>query len=126
MSFKKSIWSNLLGYSTYYATVYVIDSGLLKSGVGELDGRDDLVAVGMEGKSSIEDGVKVRELGDFGDGESRGLVEDDDFRLEGGNGEVVAFTGRLSSVNEGLYGGGGVTDETEVVHVEKDGEEVMV
>jgi hypothetical protein len=88
--------------------VYVVDSGLLKSGVGELDGRDDLVAVGLEGKSSIEDGAKVGELGDFGDGErgtgrgevpgeepwtcdsctavGRGLVEDDDFRLEGGNG----------------------------------------
>jgi hypothetical protein len=29
----------------------------------------------------------------------------------------------LSSVDEGLHGGGGVGDETEVVHVEKDGEE---
>ncbi len=52
-----------------------------------------------------------------------GLVEDDDFGLEGGDGQTVAFTGRLSSVDEGLIGGGGVGDETQVVDVEKNGDE---
>jgi hypothetical protein len=36
---------------------------LLKSGVGELDCRDDFVAVGLEGKSWVENGAKVGEFG---------------------------------------------------------------
>ena len=82
--------------------------------MGEFDGQDDLVTVGLEGESVIEDGVEVGELEDFGDGEGgrcrgevpgeepwscealssvcRCVVEKDDFGLEGGDGEAVVLT----------------------------------
>jgi hypothetical protein len=86
----------------------------LESGVGEFDGRNDLGSVGLEGKSVIEDGTEVGELEDFGDGEGgrcrgkvpgkdswscetlsmvcRGVVKNDDFGLEGGDGQTVDLT----------------------------------
>ncbi len=45
--------------------------------MGEFDGGDDLVAVGLEGQSVIEDGSENGQLEDIGDGEggrSRGEV----------------------------------------------------
>ena len=41
----------------------VIKSGLLESGVGELDGLDNFVTVGLKGESLIEDGAEVEEFG---------------------------------------------------------------
>jgi hypothetical protein len=49
----------------------VIESGLLESGVGELDGLDNFVTVGLKGESPVEDGAEVEEFGNFGDGEGR-------------------------------------------------------
>ncbi len=49
--------------------------------MGEFDGGDDLITVGLEGKSVIEDGTEVGELEDFGDGEGgrgRGDVPGED------------------------------------------------
>ncbi len=82
--------------------------------MGEFDGGDDLVSVGLEGESVIEDSSEVGELEDFGDGEGgrsrgevpgkdpwscealsavcRGVVKNDDFGLERGGGQVVALT----------------------------------
>ena len=52
-----------------------------------------------------------------------GLVEDDDFGLERRDGQSVAVAGVLRGEEEILYGGGGVGDETQVVDVEKNGDE---
>jgi hypothetical protein len=49
----------------------VIKAGLLESGVGELDGLDNFVTVGLKGESPVEDGAEVEEFGNFGDGEGR-------------------------------------------------------
>ena len=49
----------------------VIKSGLLESGVGELDGLDNFVTVGLKGEALVEDGAEVEKFGDFGDGEGR-------------------------------------------------------
>ncbi len=53
--------------------VDVIQSGLLESGVGELDGLHDLVTMGLKGEALVEDGVEVEKFGDLGDGEGRGV-----------------------------------------------------
>ena len=49
----------------------VIKAGLLESGVGELDGLDNFVTVGLKGEALVEDGAEVEEFGNFGDGEGR-------------------------------------------------------
>ena len=49
----------------------VIKSGLLESGVGELDGLDDFVTMGLKGEALVEDGAEVEKFGDFDDGEGR-------------------------------------------------------
>ena len=49
----------------------VIKSGLLESDVGELDGLDNFVTVGLKGETLVEDGTEVEKFGDFGDGERR-------------------------------------------------------
>ncbi len=49
----------------------VIKSGLLESGVGELDDLNDFVTVGLKGEVLIEDGVEVEKFGDLGDGDGR-------------------------------------------------------
>ena len=49
----------------------VIKSGLLKSGVGELDGLDDFVTMGLKGEALVEEGAEVEKFGDLGDGEGR-------------------------------------------------------
>ncbi len=49
----------------------VIKAGLLESGVGELDGLDDFVTMGLKGEALVEDGTEVEEFGDLGDGEGR-------------------------------------------------------
>ncbi len=49
----------------------VIKSELLESGVGELDGLDDFVTVGLKGEALVEDGTEVEKFGDLGDGERR-------------------------------------------------------
>jgi hypothetical protein len=49
----------------------VIESGLLESGVGELDGFHDFVTIGLEGEALVEDGVEVEKFGNFEDGEGR-------------------------------------------------------
>ena len=51
----------------------VVVTGLLESSVGELDGFDDFVAVGLESEFVVEDGAEVGEFGDFGDGETVGV-----------------------------------------------------
>ena len=48
----------------------VVVTGLLEGDVGELDGSDDFVAVGLESEFTVEDGIEVGEFGDFGDGET--------------------------------------------------------
>ena len=49
----------------------VIKAGLLESGVGELDGLDDFVTMGLKGETLVEDGAEVEKFGDLGDGEGR-------------------------------------------------------
>jgi len=49
----------------------VIEAGLLESGVGELDGLDDFVTMGLKGEALVEDGAEVEKFGDFDDGEGR-------------------------------------------------------
>ena len=49
----------------------VIKAGLLESGVGELDGLDDFVTIGLKGEAVVEDGAEVEKFGDFDDGEGR-------------------------------------------------------
>ena len=49
----------------------VIKAGLLESGVGELDGLDDFVTMGLKGEALVEDGTEVEEFRDLGDGEGR-------------------------------------------------------
>jgi hypothetical protein len=49
----------------------VIESGLLESGVGELDDFDDFVTMGLKGEASVEDDAEVEKFGDLGDGEGR-------------------------------------------------------
>ena len=49
----------------------VIKAGLLESGVGELDGLDDFVTMGLKGESLVEDGTEVEKFGDLGDCEGR-------------------------------------------------------
>ncbi len=49
----------------------VIKTVLLESGVGELDGLDDFVTMGLEGEALVEDGTEVEKFGDLGDGEGR-------------------------------------------------------
>ena len=49
----------------------VIESGLLESGVGELDDFDDFVTMGLKGEESVEDDAEVEKFGDLGDGEGR-------------------------------------------------------
>ena len=49
----------------------VIKSGLLESGVGELDDLNDFVTVGLKGEVLIEEGVEVEKFGDLGDGDGR-------------------------------------------------------
>ena len=49
----------------------VIKSSLLESGVGELDGLDNFVTVGLKGEALVEDRAEVEEFGDFGEGEGR-------------------------------------------------------
>ena len=49
----------------------VIKTGLLESGVGELDGLDDFVTMGLKGEALVEDGTEVEKFGDLGDGEGR-------------------------------------------------------
>ena len=48
-----------------------IKTGLLESGVGELDGLDDFVTMGLKGEALVEDGAEVEKFGDFDDGEGR-------------------------------------------------------
>ena len=50
-------------------------------------------------------------------------MEDDDFGLETGDCQTVPVTGGLGRMDETLYGGPCVADETKVVDVEKDNEE---
>jgi hypothetical protein len=47
----------------------VVKTGLLESGVGELDGLDDFVTMGLKGETLVEDGTEVEKFGDLGDGE---------------------------------------------------------
>ena len=49
----------------------VIKSGLLESGMGKFDGRDDFVTMGLKGEALVEDGAEVEKFGDFDDGEGR-------------------------------------------------------
>ncbi len=49
----------------------VIKTGLLESGVCELDDLDDFVTMGLKGETLVEDGVEVENFGDLGDGEGR-------------------------------------------------------
>ncbi len=49
----------------------VIESGLLESGVGELDDFHDFVTMGLEGESLVEDGTEVEKFGDFDVDEGR-------------------------------------------------------
>ncbi len=49
----------------------IIKSDLLESGVGELDGLDDFVTVGLKGEALVEDGTEVKKFWDLGDGEGR-------------------------------------------------------
>ena len=49
----------------------VIKSGLLESGMGKLDGRDDFVTMGLKGEALVKDGTEVEKFGDFDDGEGR-------------------------------------------------------
>ncbi len=49
----------------------VIKSGLLESDMGELDGLDDFVTIGLKGEALVEDGDEVEKFGDLGDGEGR-------------------------------------------------------
>ena len=51
----------------------VVVTGLLEGSVGELDGFDDFVEVGLESEFAVEDGAEVGEFGDFGDGETVGV-----------------------------------------------------
>jgi hypothetical protein len=51
------------------AEVDIVKSSLLEGGVGELDGLDDFVTVGLESEVLVEDGAKIGEFGDLGDGE---------------------------------------------------------
>jgi hypothetical protein len=42
----------------------VLKSGLLESGVGELDGLDDFVTMGLKGEALVEEGAPLgREVG---------------------------------------------------------------
>ncbi len=121
----------------------VIKSGLLESGMGELDDRDDFVTMGLKGEALVEDGAEVEKFGDLGDGEGRGVwrevtgedprvcctgaalgggfVEDDD--LERGDCQTVTVTGGLGRMEETLHGRSCVGDKTKVVDVEKDSKE---
>jgi len=47
----------------------IVKSSLLEGGVSEFDGLDDFVTVGLEGEVLVEDGDKIGEFGDLGDGE---------------------------------------------------------
>ena len=58
-----------------------------------------------------------------GAGSLRGLMKDNDFGLERRDCQTVAVVGSPRSVEEVLYGGGGVDDEEEIVDVEKDTDE---
>ena len=49
----------------------IIKAVLLESGVGELDGLDDFVTMGLKGEALVEDGTEVEKFGDLGDGEGR-------------------------------------------------------
>ena len=49
----------------------VIKSGLLESGMGKLDVRDDFDTMGLKGEALVEDGAEVEKFGDLGDGEGR-------------------------------------------------------
>ncbi len=49
----------------------VIKSGLLESGVGELDGLDDFVTMGLKGEALVEDGTEVEKFGDLSDTTTR-------------------------------------------------------
>ena len=43
----------------------VVKTGLLEGVVGELDGLDDFVAVGLKGEALVEDGTEVGKFGDL-------------------------------------------------------------
>ena len=47
----------------------IIKSILLEGDVNELDVLDDFVTVGLKGEALVEDGAKIGEFGDLGDGE---------------------------------------------------------
>ena len=51
----------------------VIKSVLLESGVGELNGLDDFVTMGLKGEALVEGGDEVEEFGSLGDSEGRGV-----------------------------------------------------
>ena len=51
----------------------VVVTGLLEGIVGELDGFDDFVSVGLESEFAVENDAEVGEFGDFGDGETVGV-----------------------------------------------------
>ncbi len=53
--------------------INVIKSGLLESGMGKLDGRDDFVTMGLKGEALVKDGTEVEKFGDLSDGEGRGV-----------------------------------------------------
>ena len=129
--------------------VDVILTVLLEGSVSKFDSLDDLVTVGLKGKSVVEGVVKISEIGDFEKGKGdrvgrevpgeeswmchqcaalgRGLMEDDDSGLERRDGQTVTVTGTLRGVEEDLHGGGGHSegdsDETEIVVVEEDDDE---
>jgi len=39
--------------------------------MGELDGLDDFVTMGLKGEVLVEDGTETEKFGDLGDGEGR-------------------------------------------------------
>ena len=47
----------------------IVKSSLLEGGVSEFDGLDDFVTVGLKGEAMVENGAKIGEFGDLGDGE---------------------------------------------------------
>ena len=53
------------------AEVDIVKSSLLEGGVGELDGLDDFVTMGLKGEALVEDGTEVEKFGDFDDDEGR-------------------------------------------------------
>ena len=47
----------------------VVKVSLLEGDVSELDDLDDFVTVGLKGEALVENGAKIGEFGDLGDGE---------------------------------------------------------